>query len=476
MHTLGYRFKPWTEERTIADGALDPRVRAPHRARARHRPQDPLPPPRRRAPSGPRRTRAGASRPSAPTPARRCGSPATSSGPAAATTATTRATPPSSPGVERFAGPVVHPQHWPEDLDYAGKKVVVIGSGATAVTLVPAMAEKAAHVTMLQRSPTYIASLPGRDPIAGALRRYLPQPRRLRDRPLEERPPADAHLPAQPPPPRAGEEDDPPRGRSARCRRATTSTPTSPRATTPGTSACAWCPTATSSGRSPRAARRSSPTGSRPSPRRGIRLESGKELEADVIVTATGLNLLFLGGIELSVDGEPVDVPTRMAYKGMMLSDVPNAAFTVGYTNASWTLKADLTSEYVCRLLAHMDAHGYASCVPEARPRGRRAAAARLHLRLRPALARPLPQTGLARALEAAPELRPRHPHDPPRRDRRRHDALLPPGAEPLSRGSRGGRLGGSCRARGRPRRRRPNRSGDPAGARRRRRAGWRCP
>ncbi len=98
---------------------------------------------------------------------------------------------------------------------------------------------------------------------------------------------------------------------------------------------------------------------------RGLLLESGRELEADVIVTATGLNLLFLGGVEVSVDGEAVDIPSRMTYKGMMLNGVPNAALTVGYTNASWTLKADLTSEYVCRLLAHMDAHGYDKCVAE---------------------------------------------------------------------------------------------------------------
>ncbi len=101
---------------------------------------------------------------------------------------------------------------------------------------------------------------------------------------------------------------------------------------------------------------------------RGLELYSGEELEADVIVTATGLNLLFLGGIELTVDGEQVDVPSKMTYKGMMLSGVPNMAFTVGYTNASWTLKADLTSEYVCRLLNHMDAHGYTSCVAEVDP------------------------------------------------------------------------------------------------------------
>ena len=138
----------------------------------------------------------------------------------------------------------------------------------------------------------------------------------------------------------------------------------------------------------------------------GIKLASGAELAADVIVTATGLNLLFLGGMELVVDGREVDLPETMAYKGMMLSGVPNCAFTVGYTNASWTLKADLTSEYVCRLLAHMDAHGYRHQRSRAhRPRRQRGAVARLQLRLRPARARPAPQTGIEAALAAAPEL-----------------------------------------------------------------------
>ena len=134
--------------------------------------------------------------------------------------------------------------------------------------------------------------------------------------------------------------------------------------------------------------------------------------------------------MQLAVDGEAVDLPRTMTYKGMMLSGVPNFAFTVGYTNASWTLKADLTSEYVCRLLAHMDAHGHRQCVPEiSDPSIDRAAAARLHLRLRAALAPPVPETGLEGAMAAAPELRLRPADDPARRDRRRHDAVLQPGA-----------------------------------------------
>ena len=144
-----------------------------------------------------------------------------------------------------------------------------------------------------------------------------------------------------------------------------TSIPTSRPAMTRGTSAFAWFPTATSSRRSPRAAPRSSPRRSKTFTEAGIKLGSGAELEADLIVTATGLNLLFLGGVRIAVDGEGVDLSARMAYKGMMLSGVPNLAFTLGYSNASWTLKADLTSEYVCRLLNHMSAHRYERCVAE---------------------------------------------------------------------------------------------------------------
>ncbi len=240
----------------------------------------------------------------------------------------------------------------------------MIGSGATAVTLVPAMAEKAAHVTMLQRSPTYIASLPAEDPVAKGLRRVLPdkavyatvrwknvllqtffyQLSRRRPQAVKRfiRKGVEAALPDgydvdKHFTPRYDPWDQRmclvPNGdlfKAIREGRASVVTDTIETFT-----------------------------------EKGIALDSGEELEADVIVTATGLNLLFLGGMELVVDGEPVDVPKKMTYKGMMLSGVPNCTFTVGYTNASWTLKADLTSEYVCRLLAHMDAHGYVKSVPE---------------------------------------------------------------------------------------------------------------
>jgi monooxygenase len=274
---------------------------------------------------------------------------------------------PQFEGRERFGGRIVHPQHWPEDLDYAGKRVVVIGSGATAVTLVPAMAEKAAQVTMLQRSPTYIVSLPAADPVAGLLRRRLP-PRlvyslvRWKNVLLQtfvyqlsrRRPNAVKRMI------RRGLERALPPGYDID----THFTPTYD----PWDQRMCLVPDgdlfeAISSGRAEVVTDRIETF-----TEAGLTLESGAELEADVVVTATGLNLLFLGGMQLSVDGEEVDVPSSMTYKGMMLSGVPNFAFTVGYTNASWTLKADLTSEYVCRLLAHMYARGHRQCVPQLDP------------------------------------------------------------------------------------------------------------
>jgi cation diffusion facilitator CzcD-associated flavoprotein CzcO len=242
--------------------------------------------------------------------------------------------------------------------------VVVIGSGATAVTLVPAMAEQAAHVTMLQRSPTYIASLPAEDPVARALRRVLPnravysivrwknvflqtlfyQLSRRRPRAVKAliRKGVERSLPA-------GYDVDKhfkPRYNPWDQRMCLVPNGDLFRAIRNGSASVVTDTIDTFT-------------------EGGIKLDSGEELEADVIVTATGLNLLFLGGMGLVVDGEEVDLSKRMAYKGMMLSGVPNCAFTVGYTNASWTLKADLTSEYVCRLLAHMDAHGYRKSMPE---------------------------------------------------------------------------------------------------------------
>jgi cation diffusion facilitator CzcD-associated flavoprotein CzcO len=270
---------------------------------------------------------------------------------------------PELPGRERFAGRVVHPQQWSEDIAYAGKRVVVIGSGATAVTLVPALARDAAHVTMLQRSPTYILSRPARDRAAERMRRVLPRraaaevtrwrsvllghaffsyarryPRSAKKlllsgvhRETRDRALVDAHF-----------------------------TPTY----NPWDQRLCLVPDgdlfrALESGRAEVVTDHIDTI-----TEGGIRLKSGRELPADLIVTATGLQLQVFGGIELVVDGARVDPPATMTYKGMMCSDVPSFAFAIGYTNASWTLKCDLTSRYVCRVLAYMDRHGYRSCTP----------------------------------------------------------------------------------------------------------------
>ncbi len=273
---------------------------------------------------------------------------------------------PTFPGQDDFAGQVIHPQHWPEDLDYAGKRVVVIGSGATAVTLVPAMAPDAAHVTMLQRSPTYILSAPGRDPIAQRLQRlperiafpivrwksilialasYQLSRRRpdvlrsfIRKNTIKQLPAeidVDVHFKPT---------YDPwdqrlclvPDGDLFQAfRRGTASIVTDTIETFTET---------------------------------GIRLTSGEHLEADIVVTATGLKILPFGGITLSVDGQDVKAHDTMSYKALMLSGVPNFAYTIGYTNASWTLKADLVTEYVVRLLRHMDQRGYRQVVAERDP------------------------------------------------------------------------------------------------------------
>ncbi len=270
---------------------------------------------------------------------------------------------PDFPGLDRFGGKLIHPQHWPEDYDYSGKRVVVIGSGATAVTLVPAMAETAGHVTMLQRSPTYILTLPGEDPIANALRRVLPSkaayaavrwknvitqgiffhlsrhaPKLVKgliakmvQRQLPDNVPLDPHFTPtyNPWDQRVCLVPDGDLFTALRSGKASVATDTIETFT-----------------------------------ENGVKLTSGAELEADVIVTATGLNLLALGGMEVEVDGREVALNETIGYKGMMFSDIPNLAIALGYTNASWTLKCDLTCEYVCRLLNHMDANGYDQVTP----------------------------------------------------------------------------------------------------------------
>jgi cation diffusion facilitator CzcD-associated flavoprotein CzcO len=270
---------------------------------------------------------------------------------------------PAFPGRERFTGTIVHPQHWPEDLDCAGKRVVIIGSGATAITLLPSLAKTAAHVTMLQRSPTWIVSRPETDRIASFLHGLLPakaafrvsralntvlqqwayhmsrrRPERMRrflldqvrqhlgpDYDVEKHftpryDPWDQRLCLVP---------DADLFRAIREGRASVETDT------------IECFTET-----------------------GIRLTSGREVPADVIVTATGLVLELLGGIRVAVDGRPVDFGKALTYKGVMVSDVPNLISVFGYINASWTLKADLVCRYLCRLLAHMDEIGAVQATP----------------------------------------------------------------------------------------------------------------
>ena len=285
MYTLGYSFRPWTNAKAIADGpSILDYVRETARE-LRHRPQDPLRPPRASRAVVDARTRAGRSRCERSRPARASQHrPAASCSCAAATTTTTTATRRTSRASSASAGASCIRRTGRDDIDYAGKRVVVIGSGATAVTLVPAIAKKAAHVTMLQRSPTYIVSRARRGSRSRtAMRWHLPAKRRLRDRALEERAARHVLLPAvagagRPLTSRLVE----PACESAARAEATTSRRTSRRATTRGTSACASCPTATCSRRSATAARRSSPIRSTRSPRTGIKLRSGAELEADL--------------------------------------------------------------------------------------------------------------------------------------------------------------------------------------------------
>ena len=370
MFTLGYAFKPWTDMKSLADGpairqyivdtavehGLDRQIRFGHKVvRAEWSSADArwtLDIEHATDANGtPRRSRISCSFLLACS-----GYYSYASGHA-----------PEFPGAADFAGRIVHPQSWPEGLDYAGKRVVVIGSGATAVTLVPEMARTAAHVTMLQRSPTYVLSLPARDPIAAALRRWLPRMaayRLTRTKnigvamlffKLARRWPAKVK-----------------KNLVGMVRQAlgpahdvdTHFTPTY----NPWDQRVCFVP----DGDLFEAIKAGSadvvtdhidtftPT--------GIRLRSGHELAADIVVSATGLTLNLLGDVAFAVDGQAVDFSQTLGYKGMMFSGVPNFIYTFGYTNASWTLKADLTAGYASRLLAYMDRHGIASATPVSDP------------------------------------------------------------------------------------------------------------
>ena len=273
---------------------------------------------------------------------------------------------PALPGLDRFAGQVIHPQQWPEDLDYTGKRVVVIGSGATAVTLVPAMAPEAEHVTMLQRSPSYVLPVPAEDPIANRLRALLGEKRAY---PIIRR----KNILRQ-------------RAVFVLSRRFPKLVRRLIRAVNAKQLEGSGCdvdvhfkPTydpwdqrlcAVPNGDLFRALRKGDASIATDQidtfTETGIRLQSGQELAADIVVTATGLNVLGFGGIEFTVDGEDVSLPDTLAYKAMMLSGLPNYVYAIGYTNSSWTLKVDLVCEYFCRLIGHLDLHGYDACVPVA--------------------------------------------------------------------------------------------------------------
>ena len=267
-------------------------------------------------------------------------------------------------GAEQFQGQLVHPQHWPENLNYSNKRVLVIGSGATAVTLVPAMTDKAAHVTMLQRTPSYVLSMPSEDPVARLLRKYFSTERafaltrrknvlisrgiwllcqkypnfarrmirRFNKKALPEGYPVDEHFN---PPYNPWEQ-----------RLCAVPDGDLFKAITAGSASIVTdhIKTFTAS---------------------GVTLKSGRELQADIIISATGLNLQLFGGMQLLMDGKAVELADKVAFKGMMLDGIPNFAFAVGYTNSSWTLKIGLLCEHFCRLIAYMDRQGYGVCYPQ---------------------------------------------------------------------------------------------------------------
>jgi monooxygenase len=274
---------------------------------------------------------------------------------------------PDFPGIGTFEGTVIHPQFWPENLDYSGKKIVVIGSGATAMTLVPAMAETAGHVTMLQRSPTYVASVPSTDPIAQRLRRALSKRLAYRAVRLKnvlvsmtmfwlvrKNPgPAKKRLVGM--------------VRDALGPDYDVETHFTPRYNPWDQRVCA-VPDADLFD-AIKAGKVSIVTDTIDTfTATGVKLASGKSLDADIVVTATGLEMQLMGGATLFLDGVPVDMPKTMIYKGMMIGSVPNFSYVIGYNNASWTLKADLSSAHACRIINYMDRRNYLSVMPTLDP------------------------------------------------------------------------------------------------------------
>ena len=362
MYTLGYSFKPWTNPKAIADGPsileyLDETARE-------HGIQDKIR-------FGHKVTSASWSTEQARW---------TVDAERAATGETVRFTcnflhlcsgyynydagyTPEFEGIEDFEGQVVHPQKWTDDIEYRDRRVVVIGSGATAVTLVPVMAEDAAHVTMLQRSPTYVVSRPAEDRFANFLRRILPPMlaynivrwknvlvvmffyNRSRKVPARVKKLLIDQVRKQ-----LGPDFD------VETHFTPSYNPWDQRVClVPDGDLFAALRSGKASVETDHIARFT---------KDGIELRSGKTLQADLVVTATGLDLLAVGGLEISMDGKPVNIADAVTYKGMMYSGIPNLASSTGYTNASWTLKCDLTCEYVCRILNHMEANAYTTATP----------------------------------------------------------------------------------------------------------------
>lgn len=364
MHTLGYSFKPWTEAKSIADG---PAIRnyvnetaAEHDINSHIRFDSKV-------------QSAHWSTPDAKWEIETTGEDGKTSKVSANFLFMCggyynydQAYDPQFEAAETFKGQVIHPQFWPEDLDYSGKKVIVIGSGATAMTLVPAMAEKAASVTMVQRSPTYVVSRPAEDKIANTLRKVLPESwayglTRLKNTTLQ----SFMYKKTREEPQKV--KDQLLKMMAEHLDQETIAKHFTP-SYNPWDQRLCLIPNADlfnaiNSGKANVVTEHIERF-----TEKGLLLKDGTELEADIIVTATGLELTVLSNVEFVVDNEKVNFPDKFAYKGMLYSDVPNMVQTFGYINASWTLRADLTSEYVCRMLNRMDELGVRQVTPRIRP------------------------------------------------------------------------------------------------------------
>jgi monooxygenase len=361
MHTLGYPFRPWQDRKAIADGSsirnyiaetaqefgIDRKIRFGHQVtRASWSSRDAA-------------WTVDATGPDGQTVQLACNFLSMCSG----YYDYAEGYMPGWPGMERYQGRIVHPQGWPEDLDYEGKRVIVIGSGATAVTLVPALARSAVHVTMLQRSPTYIVARPSDDSAADWIRRWLPVRlalrvirwknvllgmyfyRLARRKPDQVKQEILRLVREQLGPEYDVEKHFSPRYNPWDQRLCLVPDADLFVAIRAGTASVVTDEIETFT-------------------ETGIRLKSGEELQAGIIVTATGLKLKSLGGLQVTLDGTPTNLAGRVSYKGTMLRGVPNFSFTLGYSNASWTLKCNLVAEYICRLLNHMSSYGYDCATP----------------------------------------------------------------------------------------------------------------